>query len=165
VPTDACIGVGRWRESMPPASAPSAGGVATLRHLLCGFGAADEPATGCHRRILEKNPVFPFKFINYGRSASAEWGRIHSFVQAYNIGSNREPAVDRRELLTKRESNHRSLEDIGPTKGDQASRRYVRGLNPVLNFLRILEFSESRSKFRTRARARFLETLFGSQHT
>ena len=30
-----------------------------------------------------------------------------------------------------------------------SSRRYVRGMNSVLNFLRILEFSESRSKFRS----------------
>jgi hypothetical protein len=42
------------------------------------------------------------------------------FVQSYSKGTNRELAVDQRKLLTTRESNHRSLEDIGPTKCDQA---------------------------------------------
>jgi hypothetical protein len=46
------------------------------------FQSFDEPATCCHRRILEKNPVFPFELINSRRAVSAAWSRIHSFVQA-----------------------------------------------------------------------------------
>ena len=83
------------------------------------FQSSDEPATGCHRRILEKNPDLPFKLILVDQHLqSGVESTVFVFMQSHSIGTYRELVDDvyRHELLTK------SIEPqiFRATKGDHA---------------------------------------------